>query len=144
AVEAGAHAYAARDGHYRSMTTWSVDENGHLVGELELPMDVGTVGGATRVHPMAKLAPKTLGTESAGDLAQIIVAVGLGKNLVSVRACVTDGIQQSLMALHSRSGAIAAGATGEMIDIISQQLIEANDIRVGKAKELVAEFNHEC
>src|SRR5699024_8932630 len=136
AVEAGAHAYAARDGHYRSMTTWSVDESGHLVGELELPMAVGTVGGATRVHPMAKLALKMLGTESASDLAQIIVAVGLAQNLGALRALVTDGIQKGHMALHSRSVAIAAGATGEMIDIISQQLIEANDIRVGKAKEL--------
>src|SRR5699024_11893168 len=104
----------------------------------------GTVGGATRVHPMAKLALKMLGTESAGDLAQIIVAVGLAQNLGALRALVTDGIQKRHMALHSRSVAIAAGATGEVIDVISQQLIEANDIRVGKAKELVAEFNHEC
>src|SRR5699024_4241374 len=118
AVEAGAHAYAARDGRYRSMTTWSIDEKGNLVGELELPIAVGTVGGATRVHPMAQLALKMLGTDSAGELAQIITAVGLAQNLGALRALVTEGIQKGHMALHSRSVAIAAGATGEMIDQI--------------------------
>src|SRR5699024_9238471 len=94
AVEASANAYAAGDGYYRSMTTWSVDESGHLGGELELPMAVGTVGGATRVHPMAKLALKMLGTESASDLAQMIVAVCLAQNLGTLSALVTDGIKK--------------------------------------------------
>ncbi|HEY4600571.1 MAG TPA: hydroxymethylglutaryl-CoA reductase, degradative [Cerasibacillus sp.] len=140
AVEAGAHAYAARFGKYGSMTTWSVDEEGNLVGELELPMAIGTVGGATRVHPMAKLALRILGTESAEELAQVIVAVGLAQNLGALKALVTDGIQKGHMALHSRSVAVAAGATGEMIDMIAQQLIEEKEIRVGRAKELVAQY----
>ncbi len=140
AVEAGAHAYAARHGQYGSMTTWSVDEKGNLVGELELPMSVGTVGGAIRVHPMAKLAHKILDVTSAQELAQVIVSVGLAQNLGALKALVTDGIQKGHMALHSRSVAIAAGATGEMIDIIAEKLVDVKEIRVGKAKELVEEY----
>lgn len=139
AVEAGAHAYAARHGEYSSMTTWSVDEEGNLIGELELPMSVGTVGGAIRVHPMAKLALKLLDIHSAQELAQVIVAVGLAQNLGALKALATDGIQKGHMALHSRSVAIAAGATGEMVEIIAEKLVEANDIREGKAKELMEE-----
>lgn len=137
AVEAGAHAYAARHGSYGSMTTWSKDEEGNLVGELELPMSVGTVGGSIRVHPIAKIAHRILDVESAKELAQVIVSVGLAQNLGALKALVTDGIQKGHMALHSRSVAIAAGATGEMVDIIAQQLVNEKEIRVGKAKELV-------
>ncbi|MFU0790769.1 hydroxymethylglutaryl-CoA reductase, degradative [Cerasibacillus sp. JNUCC 74] len=140
AVEAGAHAYAARHGQYSSMTTWSVDNEGNLVGELELPMSVGTVGGSINVHPLAKASLQMLGVESAQELAQVIVAVGLAQNLGALKALATDGIQKGHMALHSRSVAIAAGATGELIDIVSQKLIELNEIRVGKAKELVEEY----
>ncbi|WP_068677502.1 hydroxymethylglutaryl-CoA reductase, degradative [Oceanobacillus sp. Castelsardo] len=140
AVEAGAHAYATRDGQYSSMTTWSKDENGNLVGELELPMSIGTVGGATRVHPLAKFSLDLLGVKSAKELAEIIVAVGLAQNLGALKALATDGIQKGHMALHSRSVAIAAGATGEMIDIIAQELIKEKQIRVGKAKELVEQY----
>lgn len=140
AVEAGAHAYAARDGHYGSMTKWSVDEKGNLVGELELPMSLGIVGGASRVHPMAKLAYKILRVESAKELARVIVAVGLAQNLGALKALVTDGIQKGHMALHSRSVAMAAGATGELVDIISQKMIEAKEIRVGYAKKLMEEY----
>jgi hydroxymethylglutaryl-CoA reductase len=140
AVEAGAHAYASRFGSYRSMTKWSVDEEGNLVGELELPMSIGTVGGAIRVHPISQLAHKLLQVESASELAQVIVAVGLAQNLGALKALVTDGIQKGHMALHSRSVAIAAGATGEMIDIIAEQLVKEKEIRVGKAKELVEQY----
>ncbi|WP_164214308.1 hydroxymethylglutaryl-CoA reductase, degradative [Virgibacillus sp. YIM 98842] len=140
AVEAGAHAYASRSGQYTSMTTWSADKNGNLVGELELPMAVGTVGGSIRVHPIAKLAYKILGIESAADLAQVIVAVGLAQNLGALKALATEGIQKGHMALHSRSVAIAAGASGEMIDIIAEKLVETKEIRVGKAKELVEQY----
>ncbi|TQS71069.1 hydroxymethylglutaryl-CoA reductase, degradative [Ornithinibacillus gellani] len=140
AVEAGAHAYAAKDGHYGSMTKWYVDEDGNLVGELELPMSVGTVGGSIRVHPVSKLAHKLLGTASAQELAQIIVSVGLAQNLGALKALVTDGIQKGHMALHSRSVAIAAGATGEMVDVIAEQLVKSKEIRVGKAKELVDSY----
>lgn len=140
AVEAGAHAYAARHGSYSSMSTWSKDESGNLVGELELPMSVGTVGGSIRVHPIAKVAHSILNVESAQELAQVIVAVGLAQNLGALKALVTDGIQKGHMALHSRSVAIAAGASGEMIDIIAEQLINEKEIRVGKAKELVEQY----
>lgn len=140
AVEAGAHAYAARHGKYGSMTEWSVDDNGNLIGDIELPMSVGTVGGTIRVHPISQLAHKILQVESAEELAQVIVAVGLAQNLGALKALVTDGIQKGHMALHSRSVAMAAGATGEMVDIIAQRLIKEKEIRVGKAKELVEEY----
>src|SRR5690625_2859163 len=140
AVEAGAHAYASRSGQYTSMTIWSVDDEGNLVGELELPMAVGTVGGSIRVHPIAKLAYKLLDIESADDLAQIIVAVGLAQNLGALKALATEGIQKGHMALHSRSVAVAAGATGDMIDEIATQLVEDRNIRVGYAKTLIREY----
>lgn len=137
AVEAGAHAYAARFGKYSSMTEWYVDDDGNLVGELELPMSVGIVGGSIRVHPISQIAHKMLDIESAQELAQVIVTVGLAQNLGALKALVTDGIQKGHMALHSRSVAMAAGAKGELIDIIAEQLISQKEIRVGKAKELV-------
>jgi len=140
AVEAGAHAYAARNGQYSSMTTWSVDKQGNLVGELELPMSLGIVGGASRVHPMAKLAYKILRVDSAKELARVIVAVGLAQNLGALKALVTDGIQKGHMALHSRSVAMTAGATGELVDMIAEKLVEANEIRVGYAKKLMKEY----
>lgn len=140
AVEAGAHAYAAKDGQYRSMSTWSVDGAGNLVGELELPMSIGIVGGASRVHPMAQIAYKLLHVESAKELAQVIVTVGLAQNLGALKALVTDGIQKGHMALHSRTVAMAAGATGDMVDLIAEKLVEANQIRVGFAKKLVREY----
>lgn len=140
AVEAGAHAYASRYGQYGSMTTWSIDDSGNLVGELELPMSLGIVGGATRVHPMSKLALEILDVESAAELSEIIVAVGLAQNLGALKALVTDGIQKGHMALHSRSVAVAAGATGELVDIIAEQMVQAKDIRAGKAKQLLGEY----
>src|SRR5699024_10051595 len=109
AVEAGAHAYAARSGQYSSMSVWSQDEAGNLVGELELPMSLGIVGGASRVHPMAKVVYKILNIDSAKELAQVIVAVGLAQNMGALRALATEGIQKGHMALHSRSVAMAAG-----------------------------------
>lgn len=140
AVEAGAHAYAARSGSYSSMTVWSKDDQGNLVGELELPMSIGIVGGATRVHPLAQFSLRLLDVKSAEELAQVIVAVGLAQNLGALKALATDGIQKGHMALHSRSVAIAAGATGEMIDVIAEELIKQKQIRVGKAKELVEKY----
>ncbi|MCT1577875.1 hydroxymethylglutaryl-CoA reductase, degradative [Oceanobacillus kimchii] len=140
AVEAGAHAYAAKDGQYGSMTTWSEDEAGNLVGEIELPMSVGIVGGATRVHPLAELSLSIMNIESAAELAEVIVSVGLAQNLGALKALATDGIQKGHMALHSRSVAIAGGASGEMIDVIAKKLIDQKEIRVGKAKELVEQY----
>lgn len=140
AVEAGAHAYAAKDGQYGSMTRWSRDEAGNLVGEIELPMSVGIVGGATRVHPLAELSLSIMNIESAAELAEVIVSVGLAQNLGALKALATDGIQKGHMALHSRSVAIAGGASGEMIDVIAKKLIDQKEIRVGKAKELVEQY----
>lgn len=140
AVEAGAHAYAVKGGQYGSMTTWSKDNEGNLVGEIELPMSIGIVGGATRVHPMAKFALELLDVHSAKELAEVIVAVGLAQNLGALKALATDGIQKGHMSLHSRSVAVAAGATGEMVDMVAEELVKLKDIRVGKAKELVDKF----
>lgn len=140
AVEAGAHAYSTRNGQYSSMTTWSKDEAGNLVGEIELPMSLGIVGGASRVHPMAKVAYKLLNISSAKELAQVVVAVGLAQNLGALKALATDGIQKGHMALHSRSVAMAAGATGEMVDMIAEKLVEDKEIRVGHAKKLLKEY----
>lgn len=140
AVEAGAHAYASRDGHYRSMTRWWQDDNGDLCGELSLPLAVGIVGGATKVHPTAQLALQLLGVDSAQELSEIVVAVGLAQNLGAIRALATHGIQKGHMALHARQLAIAAGAPSEQISVIAAQLIQEGNIRLERAKSLVQEL----
>src|SRR5690606_5949918 len=113
AIEAGAHAYAARDGHYKALTDWHVDENGDLFGEIKLPLAVGTVGGATRVHPTAQVTMKILGVASASELAQVMAAVGLAQNLAAIKALATTGIQHGHMRMHARQVALAAGAIGD-------------------------------
>ncbi len=140
AVEAGAHAYAARTGVYSSMSKWSQNEQGDLVGELELPMSLGIVGGASRVHPMAKLSFELLGVESAKELAQVVVAVGLAQNLGALRALATEGIQRGHMSLHSRSVAMAAGARGDLVDQVAEKMVAEKEIRVGRAEELIKEL----
>lgn len=137
AVEAGAHAYAARSGRYTSLSTWSKDEAGNLVGELEMPLAVGIVGGATRVHPAARAALKLMGVNSATQLAEIIVSVGLAQNLAAIRALATEGIQRGHMSLHSRQVAIAAGAQGEQIERLAQQLVAEKMVRVDRAEEIL-------
>ena len=137
AVEAGAHAYAARYGFYRSLSTWSRDQAGNLRGKLELPLAVGLVGGATRVHPGAKAALKLMGVESAQELTEIIVSVGLAQNLAALRALATDGIQKGHMRLHARQVAIAAGAEGEQINQLADQLIQDKQVRIDHAKEIL-------
>ncbi|NQS91550.1 MAG: hydroxymethylglutaryl-CoA reductase, degradative [Chloroflexi bacterium] len=142
AVEAGAHVYAARYGFYRSLSTWSKDPDGNLMGKLELPLAVGIVGGATRVHPGAKSALKLMEVESASDLAKIIVSVGLAQNLAAIRALATDGIQQGHMRLHARQVAIAAGAAGEKINQLVSQLIQENKVRIDRAEEILREWEN--
>jgi len=137
AVEAGAHAYAARSGRYTSLSRWWQDENGDLCGELELPMAVGTVGGATRVHPTAQAALALLGVESAQELAEVIVSVGLAQNLAAIRALATEGIQRGHMGLHARQVAIAAGASEEQIDSLAAQLVQEKNVRIDRAKEII-------
>ena len=110
AVEAGAHAYAARSGQYESLTTWSLDDAGDLRGEIELPLALGIVGGATRTHRCAQTALKLLGVHSAQELAQVAAAVGLAQNLAAMRALATEGIQAGHMRMHARQLALAAGS----------------------------------
>lgn len=137
ALEAGAHAWAARDGRYRSLTEWTLDAAGDLRGAIELPVAVGTVGGATRVHPAARAALKVLGSPGAQELAQIMAAVGLAQNLAAIRALATEGIQRGHMSLHARQVAVAAGAQGAEVDRIAARLVREGQIRVERARELL-------
>ena len=161
-LEAGAHAYAARDGQYRALTEWRAIHAGAdlppvaafraadgtpalpadvdlpaLYGRIELPLPVGIVGGATRVHPTAQVALKILGVQSATELSEIMAAVGLAQNLAAIRALATDGIQRGHMALHARQVALAAGAHGEAVERIAAQLVAEGRIRVERASELL-------
>lgn len=137
AVEAGAHAYAARGGRYTSLSAWGKDDQGNLVGSLEMPMAVGIVGGATRVHPSARANLKLMGVESAARLAEVIVSVGLAQNLAALRALATEGIQRGHMGLHARQVAIAAGAQGEQIERLAEQLVSEKVIRIDRAQEIL-------
>jgi hydroxymethylglutaryl-CoA reductase len=140
AVEAGAHAYAARSGRYTSLSTWGKDAAGNLVGTLEMPMAAGTVGGATRVHPTARAALKLMGVKTAGELAEIIVSVGLAQNLAALRALATEGIQRGHMSLHARQVAIAAGAQGDEIDRLAEQMVKEKVVRIDLAEVLLMEL----
>ncbi|QDZ99446.1 hydroxymethylglutaryl-CoA reductase, degradative [Lysinibacillus fusiformis] len=136
AVEAGAHAYAARSGRYRSLTTWELNKKGNLVGTLELPLAVGIVGGATKTHPVAKAALKIMDVQSAEELASYIAAVGLVENLASLRALSAEGIQSGHMRLHAKNLAVMAGATGDIIDRVVQQAVEEKDFRYDRVLEI--------
>ena len=140
AVEAGAHAYAARSGKYTSLTTWMKDENGDLVGTIEMPMAVGIVGGATRVHPVARTCLELMKIESAAQLAEVIVSVGLAQNLAALRALATEGIQRGHMGLHARQVAVAAGAIDEEITRLATQLVSDKMVRIDRAEEILKEW----
>jgi len=137
AVEAGAHAYAARSGQYRALTRWDRDANGDLIGSLELPIVSGIVGGTINAHPLAKIALKILGVQSAPEFAGVLAAVGLAQNLGALRALAAEGIQAGHMALHARQVAIAAGATGDDIERVAEQLVAEKNISVTRARELL-------
>jgi len=141
AIEAGAHAYATRSGSYRPLSTWGKDREGNLVGTLEMPMAVGVVGGATRVHPAARVALKLLGVRSAAELAEVIVSVGLAQNLAALRALATEGIQRGHMTLHARQVAIAAGAVGDQIERLASRLVEEKTVRIDRAQEILKEWS---
>jgi hydroxymethylglutaryl-CoA reductase len=141
ALEAGAHSYAARSGKYKPLTTWEKNRDGDLVGTLEMPMAVGLVGGAARTHPTARADIKILGVKTATELGEVIGAVGLAQNFAALRALASEGIQRGHMKLHSRNVAISAGATGDLIDLVAQKMIEERKIRFDRAKELVAELS---
>ena len=137
AIEAGAHAYAARTGQYTSLSTWEKNANGDLTGTLELPMAVGLIGGAVKTHPIARIAIKILGVKTANEFGEVCTAVGLAQNLGALRALANEGIQRGHMSLHARNIAVMAGATGEQIDTISAKMVEERKIRVDRAKELL-------
>lgn len=140
AVEAGAHAYASRSGKYTSLTTWAKDKDGNLIGTIEMPMAVGIIGGATKVHPAAQAALKLMKIENANQLAEIIVSAGLAQNLAALRALSTEGIQRGHMSLHARQVAIAAGAEGDEIAKIATQLAHEKNVRVERAQQILAEW----
>ncbi|HEX6387218.1 MAG TPA: hydroxymethylglutaryl-CoA reductase, degradative [Anaerolineae bacterium] len=140
AVEAGAHAYAARNGHYSALTDWHVDRNGDLSGALTLPLAVGIVGGATKAHPTARVALKILNVTSAAELAEVMAAVGLAQNLAAIKALATDGIQRGHMRLHARQVALAAGASDGLVQQIANQLVAEQNIRVDRARELISTY----
>jgi hydroxymethylglutaryl-CoA reductase len=140
AVEAGAHAYAARGGRYTSLSTWGVDEHGNLIGSLELPMAVGIIGGATKVHPGARLALKLMRVSTSKQLAEIIVSVGLAQNLAALRALATEGIQRGHMSLHARQVAISAGAEGEVVETLSQKIIQDGQINIEYARQVLNDW----
>ncbi|MFQ5572907.1 MAG: hydroxymethylglutaryl-CoA reductase, degradative [Nitrosopumilaceae archaeon] len=137
AIEAAANAYAARSGKYSSLTEWSKDAEGNLVGKLELPLSVGIIGGIINVHPIAKICTKILGVTSAKELACVITATGLAQNFSALRALATEGIQKGHMKLHARNLASAAGAKAEQIDEIVKKMVQENNISLNRAKELL-------
>lgn len=137
AIEAGAHAYAARDGRYTSLSTWGMDVDGNLTGELEMPMAIGIVGGATNVHPAAKAALKLMGVKTASELAGVVASVGLAQNLAALRALATEGIQPGHMSLHARQVATAAGATGNQIDEVAAKMVSEKSVRIDRAEEIL-------
>ncbi len=138
AIEAGAHAFAARDGRYTSMTEWWQDDAGDLRGRLHIPLSVGTVGGATKVHPTARVAMKILGKPGARRLSEIMAAVGLAQNLAAIRALATEGIQHGHMRLHARQVALAAGASPEQAQAVADQLVAEGNIREARAREILS------
>ncbi len=141
AIEAAAHAWAARDGQYRALTEWYLMGN-TLVGKLELPLAVGIVGGATKVHPTARVALKILRVHRAQELAEIVVAVGLAQNLAALRALASEGIQRGHMRMHARQVAIAAGAVGEEIDLVAAKLAEEGNVRESRAREILKKIRN--
>lgn len=141
AIEAGAHAYATRNGRYTSLSTWGVDSGGNLVGTLEMPLAVGTVGGATQVHPAAQANLRLMGIDAATELAEVIVSVGLAQNLAALRALATEGIQRGHMGLHARQVAIAAGAEGEQIEMLAERLVADKIVRIDHARAILEDWS---
>lgn len=137
AVEAGAHAYASITGSYKPLSTWEKNVDGHLVGCIELPVAVGLIGGATAVHPVAKVTKKILGIKTATELGEVIAAVGLAQNLAALRALATEGIQRGHMKLHARNVAAMAGATEDLVDKVAEAMVKERKVRLDRAKELL-------
>ncbi len=136
AVEAGAHAYASRDGRYRPLSRWETDGD-YLYGSLEMPLAVGIVGGATKTHPIARISLKILGVKTAQELAEVIGAVGLVQNLAALRALAAEGIQAGHMSLHAKNIAVMAGAIGDEIDLVAEEMVKEKTVRLDKAQEIL-------
>lgn len=141
AIEAGAHAYAALNGRYTSLSTWEKTDKGDLKGMIELPMAVGLIGGAVRTHPIAKIAIKILDVKTANEFAEVLAAVGLAQNLAALRALAHEGIQRGHMSLHARNIAVTAGASGELINLVAERMVKERKIRMDRAKELILELS---
>ena len=144
AVESAFHSYAARDGRYRALPVWSKNDEGDLTGFLEMPAPVGTIGGMTKHHPVARIALKILGVESADELGQILAAVGLASKLAAERALASEGIQHGHMKLHATNIASMAGAQGKEINVVAKAMIEKDKVSLGLAKELLEKERNQC
>ena len=140
AIEAGAHAYAARNGQYSSLSKYYKDKDGNLVGELELPVAVGIVGGAANIHPKARLCRKILGINTAKELAEVVASLGLAQNFAAVFALSTVGIQKGHMSLHAKNIAVMAGAKGDQIDKVADQLVKEGKVKLDRAKEIMKDI----
>jgi len=141
ALEAGAHSFAAKLGGYSPLTTWEENADGDLVGTLEMPMAVGLVGGASKVHPAAKAAIRILGVKTAIELAEVMGAVGLAQNFAALRALASEGIQKGHMKLHARSMAMSAGAKGKLVDVVAEEMVRQRKVRFDVAKDLVRKLS---
>jgi hydroxymethylglutaryl-CoA reductase len=141
AIEAGAHAYAALNGSYSSISNWRINKDGDLEGIIEMPMAVGLIGGAVKTHPIARIAMKILDVKSANEFGEVLAAVGLAQNLAALRALANEGIQRGHMSLHARNIAVTAGARDQQIDLVANQMIKECKIRVDRAKEILDELN---
>lgn len=140
AVEAGAHSFASRTGRYRPLTKWEKDRQGNLAGTIELPMAMGIIGGATAIHPMAKLVVKILGVKTARELAEIAAAVGLAQNLAALRVLAAEGVQRGHMSLHAKNIATMAGAKGDEIDEVAHRLVKEGKVRTDRAEQILQEI----
>ncbi|MCD6147541.1 MAG: hydroxymethylglutaryl-CoA reductase, degradative [Thermoplasmata archaeon] len=139
AIEAGAHTYASLNG-YKPLTTWEKNGDGDLVGKIKLPMAAGTIGGITKVHPMARISLKILGVKSSRELAEVIASVGLAQNFAAMHALATKGIQDGHMRLHAKNIAVMAGAQGDEIDKVAEIMASEGKIRMDRAKEILDEI----
>jgi hydroxymethylglutaryl-CoA reductase len=140
AIEAGAHAYAAFNGPYTTISNWTKTDNGDLQGSIELPMAVGLIGGAVKTHPIARISMKILGVKSASEFGEVLAAVGLAQNLAALRALASEGIQRGHMSLHARNIAVTAGAAPDQIDIVAERMVKERKVRVDRAKEILEEL----
>ncbi len=139
ALEAGAHAYASLNGRYRSLTRWKKNENGNLVGGIEIPISAGIVGGATKINPVTEVSLKILNVDSAKEFGEVLAAVGLAQNFAALKALVSEGIQEGHMKLHARNIASMAGAEGELVDSVAERMIEEDKISADRAEEILEE-----